>query len=169
MNQPPRLRFSRRRLSIARSSEFARLKEEGRREISGTLILNWLPAERLRLGVVTGRKIGSAVIRSRARRLLREVFRQHQHEVLAPVSMVLVARQSIASGGLEAVRKDYLRALSRARLRASDRNPDRMATPGPPGGSTVPGPRSAGMPAAAAPAPTGSPANPSPRTPSAAP
>ena len=86
MNPPLRLQFSSRR-RISRSSDFARLKEEGRREICGTLILNWLPSKELRLGVVTSRKVGSAVIRSRARRLLREVFRQHQYEVTEPVSI----------------------------------------------------------------------------------
>ncbi|MCX6862698.1 MAG: ribonuclease P protein component [Verrucomicrobia bacterium] len=116
MNPPLRLQFSSRR-RISRSSDFARLKEEGRREICGTLILNWLPSQELRLGVVTSRKVGSAVIRSRARRFLREVFRQHQHEVTEPVSMVLVARKSIAEMTLETVRRDYLRALSRAKLR----------------------------------------------------
>ena len=116
MNPPLRLQFSSRR-RISRSSDFARLKEEGRREICGTLILNWLPSQELRLGVVTSRKVGSAVIRSRARRFLREVFRQHQHEVTEPVSMVLIARKSIAEMTLETVRRDYLRALSRAKLR----------------------------------------------------
>lgn len=116
MNPPLRLEFSSRR-RISRSSDFARLKEEGHREICGTLILNWLPDRHLRLGVVTGKKVGSAVVRSRARRLLREVFRQHQHELSEPVSMVLVARHSIAETSLENVRRDYLRALAKARLR----------------------------------------------------
>ncbi len=116
MNPPLRLEFSSRR-RISRSSDFARLKEEGRREICGSLILNWLPAAQLRLGVVTSKKVGSAVVRSRARRLLREVFRQHQHEVTQPVSMVLVARHSIAETSLENVRRDYLRALAKAKLR----------------------------------------------------
>jgi RNase P protein component len=48
------------------------------------------------LGVVTSKKIGGAVQRSRARRLLRESFRQHQHEFAQPVELVLVARNSIA-------------------------------------------------------------------------
>jgi ribonuclease P protein component len=51
--------------------------------------------------------------------LMREVFRQHQHEVIEPVSMVLVARKSITEMALETVRRDYLRALSRAKLRKS--------------------------------------------------
>lgn len=115
MNPPQRLGFPRGR-RLSRSSDFNRLKDEGRREICGTLILNWLPSPKLRLGVVTSRKVGPATIRSRARRLLREVFRQHQHQVVEPVSMVLVARRSIAESHFETVRRDYLRALSRARL-----------------------------------------------------
>ena len=88
MNPPLRLQFSSRR-RISRSSDFARLKEEGRREICGTLILNWLPSKELRLGVVTSRKVGSAVIRSRARRLLREVFRQHHGDRFGHLILVL--------------------------------------------------------------------------------
>jgi len=123
MNPPQRLGFPRRR-RISRSSDFNRLKEEGRREVCGTLILNWLPSPLLRLGIVTSRNVGPATIRSRARRLLREVFRQHQHQIVEPVSMVLVARRSIAGSHLETVRRDYLRALSRARLiRASPELP----------------------------------------------
>lgn len=115
MHPPERLGFPRRR-RLSRSSDFERLRDEGRREVCGTLILNWLPAAQLRLGIVTSRKVGPAIVRSRARRLLREVFRQHQHEVVGTVSMVLVARRSIAGSHLETVRRDYLRALSRARL-----------------------------------------------------
>ena len=41
-------------------------------------------------------KIGNAVARSRARRLMRESFRLHQRELARPVDLVLVARPSIA-------------------------------------------------------------------------
>ena len=37
----------------------------------------------------------NAVVRSRAKRLLRESYRQHQHELTQPVDLVLVARQSV--------------------------------------------------------------------------
>ncbi len=67
-----------------------------------------------RLGVVTSRKIGGAVVRSRARRLLRESFRQHQHEFAQPVELVLVARNSIAGKKFAEVEKDFLAALNRA-------------------------------------------------------
>jgi len=69
-----------------------------------------------RLGVVTSRKIGGAVVRSRARRLLRESFRQHQHELAQPVELVLVARPSIAGRAFAEVEKDFLMALNGANL-----------------------------------------------------
>jgi ribonuclease P protein component len=68
------------------------------------------------LGVVTSRRIGGAVVRSRARRLLRESFRQHQNELAQPVELVLVARHSIAGKNFAEVEKDFLTTLRRAGL-----------------------------------------------------
>jgi len=94
----------------------------GRRAVRGSLIVNWLarsPGERSRLGVVTARTVGSAVARSRARRVLREVFRRHQHE-LAPLDVVLVARPSIAGLGRDEVERDFLAvARNHALIRSS--------------------------------------------------
>jgi ribonuclease P protein component len=70
--------------------------------------------------VVTSKKIGGAVLRSRARRLLRESFRRHQHDLAQPVEMVLVARNSIAGKSFTEVEKDYLAALKRAGLWRAD-------------------------------------------------
>ena len=115
---PKRLRFARaQRLKLGR--DFARTRQEGQRVVLGCLIANWrrLPAEATpRLGVVTSKKIGGAVVRNRARRLLREAFRVHQHELTQPVDLVLVARASIAGRGLAEVEKDFLAAMRRAGL-----------------------------------------------------
>jgi len=85
----------------------------------GCLIANWnkLPeGAQPKLGVVTSKKIGGAVARSRARRLLRESFRLHQHDLAQPVEIVLVARNSIAGKKFADVEKDFLAALRRAKL-----------------------------------------------------
>ena len=58
----------------------------------------------------------NAVTRSRARRLLRESFRAHQHDFAQPVDLVLVARQSIAGKRFADVEKDFLATLRKARL-----------------------------------------------------
>jgi ribonuclease P protein component len=48
--------------------------------------------------------------------LLRESFRQHQHELAQPVELVLVARPSIAGRAFAEVEKDFLMALNGANL-----------------------------------------------------
>ena len=115
---PNRLRLGR-ASRLAQSRDFARVRQQGERLAQGCLIANWnrLPdGGTPKLGVVTSKKIGGAVERSRARRLLRETFRQHQHEFAQPVELVLVARNSIAGKKLTDVEKDFLTALNRAGL-----------------------------------------------------
>ena len=117
--QPPqRLRFGRpRRLKQGR--DFARVRQQGQRLVLGCLIANWHPlppGTGSRLGVITSAKIGGAVQRNRARRLLREAFRLHQYELAGPVELVLIARQSITSKGFAGVEKDFLTTLRKARL-----------------------------------------------------
>ena len=115
---PNRLRLGR-QSRLAQSRDFMRLRQQGQRLALGCLIANWskLPdGSRPKLGVVTSKKIGGAVQRSRARRLLRESFRQHQHEFAQPVELVLVARNSIAGKKFADVERDFLAALNRAKL-----------------------------------------------------
>jgi ribonuclease P protein component len=104
---------------LQQSREFSRVRQQGKRLALGCLIANWhqLPdGAKPKLGVVTSKRIGGAVERSRARRLLRESFRQHQNELSQPVELVLVARPSIAGRGFAEVEKDFLTTLRRAGL-----------------------------------------------------
>ncbi len=115
---PKRLRLGR-SSRLAQNRDFARVRQNGQRLVLGCLIANWsrLPEGAApKLGVVTSKKIGGAVQRNRARRLLRESFRLHQHEFAQPVELVLVARNSIADKDFAGVEKDFLAALRRASL-----------------------------------------------------
>jgi ribonuclease P protein component len=104
---------------IKQSRDFARVRRAGQRAASGCLLANWGPlpgSSHSRLGVITSRQLGNAVIRSRARRLLREVFRLHQHELAQPLELVLVARQSIVGKRFGQVERDFLTILRKAGL-----------------------------------------------------
>lgn len=67
-----------------------------------------------RLGVITSRKLGGAVVRNRARRLIREVYRVHQHELRSGLDMVVIARASIVGKDFAGVEKDFLVMAGRA-------------------------------------------------------
>lgn len=100
-------------------ADFARLKAQGRRLVSGCVILNLLPlgpGAPQRLGVVVSRRVGNAVARSRARRLLREVWRRNQHSFIRPLELVMIARPSIAGKTMRQVENDFRAALDRAGL-----------------------------------------------------
>lgn len=108
-----------RRARIKQGRDFLQVRQAGERAVKGCLIANWLrlPAEaRSRLGVVVSKKVGNAVVRSRAKRLLRESYRQHQHELTQPLDLVLVARPSIAEKDFGGVERDLIATLRQAGL-----------------------------------------------------
>lgn len=108
-----------RRARIKQGRDFLRVRQAGERAVKGCLIANWLrltgdaPS---RLGVVVSKKVGNAVVRSRAKRLLRESYRLLQHEIVQPVDLVLVARPSIAEKDFSSVERDLITTLRQAGL-----------------------------------------------------
>lgn len=117
-SQPERLGLGR-SVRLKHNRDFSRIRREGARLALGCLIANWRrvsAGDSSRLGVVTSSRIGGAVARARARRLLRESFRLHQRELCEPVDLVLVARPSIVGKHLAEVEKDFLTTLRKARL-----------------------------------------------------
>jgi ribonuclease P protein component len=75
------------------------------------ILPNGLPVARL--GIAAGKKIGGAVQRNRAKRLIREVFRRNKP---APgIDVVIVPRRDLVEAPFSMLEADYLGALKRRR------------------------------------------------------
>jgi ribonuclease P protein component len=92
--------------------EFLAVQERGRKTPAGAYLLLTLENERgrPRLGVTVSSRVGDAVTRNRVKRWVREAFRDAAGGLPA-VDLVVVARSSAPTGGLEAARR-ALRALA---------------------------------------------------------
>jgi ribonuclease P protein component len=71
-----------------------------------------------RLGLTTGKKIGGATVRSRARRLMREAYRliEDEQTLVYGNLVVIAARAKIADAKMQEVKKDMLWCMKRVGL-----------------------------------------------------
>jgi len=107
---------------LTRSSEFERMKKEGRSQRGPSLILSVLPVQdrhSLRAGFVTSKRIGSAVVRNRVRRRLREIVRKHQPNLPGNFWIVTIARPKAARATYRELEDEWLRLAKRASILAA--------------------------------------------------
>ena len=101
---------------IRRRADFRGIYDRGNKSHGRFLTLFALPngLAHARLGVAATRKLGNAVVRNRAKRLIREVFRRNKP---APgFDVVIVAKRDLLDAPLTSLDAEYLRNLSRARV-----------------------------------------------------
>jgi len=101
-----------RRNRLSRSKDFDTVYRRGRSASTRYLVLHWFPRDddsdgEPRLGLAVPRAVGSAVVRNRVKRLLRESWRDLLASVPRGQDYVLAARSGLA-GPAEARGKDWL-------------------------------------------------------------
>jgi ribonuclease P protein component len=102
---------------IRRRGEFQRVFDAGRRAHGRhlTIIAATAPGPDSRLGIVASKKLGGAVVRNRAKRLIRQVFRTEtmpDH----PSDLVIIPKQSALQIVIADLVRDYQITLRRLGL-----------------------------------------------------
>ena len=102
--------------------QFLDIYRRGRCARTHALTLFALPNDQgtCRLGVTATRKLGKAVVRNRAKRQLREVFRRNRERLDPSLDLVVNAHREIAACSLAQIEKDFLTAFQRL-TRGDDR------------------------------------------------
>jgi ribonuclease P protein component len=104
---------------LRRASEYERVKRDGLVRRGKLLTLSATAVENSglsRLGFITSRRLGSAVVRNRVRRRLREIVRQHQHDLRQHLWIVVIARRDAANASYRALEDEWLRLARRASI-----------------------------------------------------
>ena len=104
---------------LTKASEYERVKRDGFTRRGKLLMLNVVAVENsgpCRAGFIASRRVGGAVVRNRVRRRLREIVRQHQHELREGFWIVLVGRGDAADANYRALEHEWLRLAKRASI-----------------------------------------------------
>jgi ribonuclease P protein component len=99
---------------VRRRSEFGRVFDTGYRVSSRyfTLLFAPRPSPGARLGIVASRKLGDAVRRNRAKRLIREIFR-HLEAPATGVDVVVIPRRDLFDAPFTDLERDFRAAWRR--------------------------------------------------------
>lgn len=109
----------RRAFRLRKSSEFQRVRQQGRHLVSRLLILAWVPndGDALRIGFVVSKRISKhAVVRNYTKRLLSEAMRSLLPELPTGWDIVLSARNPVVDADLSTLKQDIVTLLQKARL-----------------------------------------------------
>jgi len=107
---------------LRRNSSFQTVYRSGKSYTNRLLVLYVLPqrGHERRIGFAAGKRLGSAVIRNRVKRLLREAYRLNHHRLVEGIDLVLVGRQAMITENLSAVSAAFLHLCRRAKIFADE-------------------------------------------------
>ena len=98
-------------VTLKENWEFRRLYNKGKSAVGPAVVVYCKKSknEQNRLGVTVSTKLGGAVVRNRARRRLREVYRLASPHLKKGYDFVLVARSKAVDGSFSAMQENFER------------------------------------------------------------
>ena len=110
-----------RRVRLRSRAEFVAVQERGRRVASRHMTLLALPNTHGvdRLGVIASRRLGGAVLRNRAKRRVREMFRagEPDHPITPSFDIVVIPRREVTTIVFSELQSEFDAALRKLRTR----------------------------------------------------
>ena len=100
-----------RAVTLKENYEFRRMYQKGASAAGGCMVI-YCRRNKLdhnRLGLTASVKLGHAVVRNRARRRLREVYRLNAHQLRASWDIILVARSRTVTASWKELNDTFLR------------------------------------------------------------
>jgi ribonuclease P protein component len=109
---------------LRKSADFDRVRNAGRSWTTTLLVLcvlaNDLPYSRF--GFAASKRVGKAVVRNRAKRLMREVVRLRQADIRSGLDMVWIARKPMAQADYAQVERAVTQLLKQANAKSVPRS-----------------------------------------------
>jgi len=107
---------------IRKNSEYRLVYKHGNYEVGRLCVVYRMPVAKqaTRIGFVTGKKVGGAVERNRARRLMKEVYRLNQHAIREGYAIVVVGRARMASATYDQACKEMMYLFKKSKLLKSN-------------------------------------------------
>ena len=111
-------------VSLCNNHEFRRASAKGKNYVSPVVVAYVIKnrCHSVRVGITTSKKIGNAVERNRARRVIREAFRELSAQVKPGYDVVFVARGRTPFVKSTEVRQHMIQQLKSAGILAGKRN-----------------------------------------------
>lgn len=113
-----RLRFPK-SARLFRASEFQQMKREGQAFHGKFMVLSVLkntPLPEVRVGLITSRRVGGAVVRNRVRRRLREIVRAARPQIPAGTWLTLIARRAAGEASSQTLNAEWQQLARRSSI-----------------------------------------------------
>ena len=104
--------------TLKKNVEFKRVYAKGNSLANYYLVLFFLKNDlgRNRVGFLASKKVGNSVVRNRARRLMKEGFRQYGSKMREGYDIVLIARANIKNSAFKDVDRAMISILKKSKL-----------------------------------------------------
>ncbi|KAA9005129.1 ribonuclease P protein component [Paenibacillus spiritus] len=106
-------------LRLRNRADFSRVYRHGKSFANHQFVVYWHPrreVERFRAGISVSKKVGNAVVRNRMRRLVKEIVRHHEAEIVSGLDLVFIVRKGALDLKYAELEKSILHVLRKAKL-----------------------------------------------------